>query len=434
MNIHKIQKYRQKLLASIGEHSPSNISVKLLHESMNELNEVSIGFNTLRRFFGLLPQTNISLKTWRNLDIYLSAVQGVDTNHLWYFHDWIPYHNTLRSIHTQDIEKVVGEIKRYKGNIDLSYLLGMVTLIYINQFRKEEIERLFSDDEIFNENISGSFAEIISAFIRNSPSNVMTFIKSIANIKNFKNYIFYQYIDYSYLNGYYYDLLQILKPDDRAEYTFIQCMLGYREYLNKGATPPIHRVEPPELATYFPVLAGRYMGYRMLSEPNATDEIMASYLPLLVNRYPMHYIALELVPALVFLGKWKLINDLFSKHYEALYEMDQWYAYTTISIYLAAESMALLFEGNIQQAQHRLGSITPERTPNSYADYSKIFELMATYLIHCEKKEQKKAQKINNTFDHHVKQLGFLKLSNPYLQDFGNAFFRKKSQGISSST
>lgn len=423
MNRFKVLNYRTKLLATIGENQPGYRAVKQLHERINSTGKNSIGFNTLRRFFGLMPESTLSPKTWRILDNYLSKELNETTNHIWYFHDWIPYHLALRHVNSESLDDLVIKLSSYTDKKDMSYLLGMITMILITQQREQDIRFLFSRDELFTEDLGGNFAEIVIAMIRNSPTDVMRLVRSVANEKNFKTHIFYQFIDYSYLNRYYGEVLEELQPDDRAEETFLKCIIGYKSYLNNGTLPPIHRIELSELATYFPVLAGRYIGYRMLSAPKHVNAIMEEYLPALAELHPMHLTALEIIPSLILLQQWSLIKNIFSEHYEALYEMEHWHAYTTLSIYLAAESMTLLKEDDIRQAQARLDAILPERTPNSYADYSKIFELMAIYLLHRKRKNEASMYQTADTFELHIQKLGFLYLSKPYLSRFGDRFF-----------
>ena len=62
---------RRQLLETIEMRSATVASMKLLRENISRETNHEIGYNTLRRFFGLLPAREPSARTWSILDAYL---------------------------------------------------------------------------------------------------------------------------------------------------------------------------------------------------------------------------------------------------------------------------------------------------------------------------------------------------------------------------
>ncbi len=84
--------YRTKLLRTVSATETSPRAFRLLHEKINAETDEPIGFNTLRRFFGLLPGALPSRKTWRILEHYLHKErQSFESSHMSYIQEWQPY-------------------------------------------------------------------------------------------------------------------------------------------------------------------------------------------------------------------------------------------------------------------------------------------------------------------------------------------------------
>jgi hypothetical protein len=172
-----------------------------------------------------------------------------------------------------------------------------------------------------------------------------------------------------------------------------------------------------ELAHLFPVLAGRYVGYQLLLYPLESNKIIQKLVLPSDKIFEPHYFFNEVFPALLMNKDMRSVQFLFEKYYEPLYEMDHWYSYVPLNIYLISEAMMYIYEEDMVRAKIIYNSINIELTPSAYYSYIKLFYLVLSYQVYIEK--EKKIQ-ILEQYKLLVEQTGFRRFSDEFIVNYFN--------------
>ena len=411
---------RKKLLESIGFEKASSKSLQMLADQIQRTTKKEIGYNTLRRFFGLLGTTNPNAKTWMIFQNYLKKEFPADVmikaEHI---ENWHPYHSLYLYLFKRDSEGLIKFLKDNKSKEYYPHLLGTLTCQLITAKEIPMLLEIYKQDELFGATAnSGSFlAEVICGPLKMLPVNDLDIFLPVFSLPNFKNSTFYYHIDYAHLNGYYGHFLGLFKADTDGEKLFLDCILGYWSFLKGQSLVQIKKQSLEELAHLFPVLAGRYVGYQLLLYPLESDKIIQKLVLPSDKFFEPHYFFNEVFPALLLNKDMRSVQFLFEKYYEPLYEMDHWYSYIPFNIYLISEAMMYIYEEDMVRAKIIYNSINIELTPSAYYSYIKLFYLVLSYQVYIEK--EKKSQ-ILKEYKLLVEQTGFRRFSDEFIVNYFN--------------
>ena len=72
---------------------------------------------------------------------------------------------------------------------------------------------------------------------------------------------------------------------------------------------------------------------------------------------------------------------VYSQLYEELYELDHWFAYPSMNLFLIAETLMYLHEGNPKRARVVFDSIQLSLTSSSYSAYINLFYGIAAFQL-----------------------------------------------------
>jgi hypothetical protein len=375
---------RRKLLDAVGFKTASVSVIIILKEDIfNEIGE-NIGFNTLRRFFGLLPMKRPHSKTWVIFKTYLEKKRIFSDNKIVsYMREWEAFHR-LQFLLSNEEESLTEFLLGMRGNDKYPMLLGTATNYYIYAGNTSVLDQIYTRDELFQnyEKFSDYLSEIVGVLMRKLEKTTFERLIAIFCLPNFKKAVLYFYIDYQHLNGYYGRLLHSIEPSSSSERLFIDCMLGYKEYLNGKNIPFIPLVKVDELKSFYPVLSGRYIGYLIMENKLPKQEIIQHYIKPLLRYFKPHHFFIEVFTALILVKDFHTIRDLIDAYYEDLYEIDHWYAHQTLNIYVIGEGLLYLSEGNVKRAQIVFESIQLNLCSTSYYMYVKHFYNILNYHLH----------------------------------------------------
>lgn len=416
----RILLFRRSLLQSIGFSNINPKAIKLLQENIYEITGIELGYNTLRRFFGLLDETSPSSKTWKTLQTYLKQVEGISAiNRINFVDSWLPYSTFYLVISENNLNGIIKYLESQKNNQQFPIMLGMYTNQLILNKDYKTIEKLYKS-KLFKElpdvflNILG---EIVSSFLKSIPLQEIDNYISILSIQKFKEAIFYNHIDYTNLNKYYGYCLSLFDSGSFGESLFLECILGYKDYLNGNDLQNLRKLEVSDLEDLYPVLAGRYIGYQILCYPNESDRIISYYIDPLTKKMSGDLLFIEIFPALIIIKDFRSIQNIFNKYYEQLYEIRHSFSYVPVNIYLIAESLLYFYENNVKRAQIIANSINTKYISSGYYHYILCFKHLLDYQLADTEIEK---QHILNQHKKIISMTGFTRLSSDFISNYFN--------------
>lgn len=416
----RILLFRKSLLQSIGFSNINPTAIKLLQEKIHEATGVELGYNTLRRFFGLLNETSPSLKTWKTLQSYLKQVEGISAvNRINFVDSWLPFSTFYLVISENNLKRIIQHLDSQKNNQQFPIMLGMYTNQLILNKDYKSIEKLYKS-KLFKELpdvFLSILGEIVSSFLKSIPLQEIDNYISILSIQKFKEAIFYNHIDYTNLNKYYGYCLSLFDSGSFGESLFLECILGYKDYLNGNNLQNIRKLEVSDLEGLYPVLAGRYIGYQILCYPNESDRIISYYIKPLTKKMSCDLLFIEIFPALIIIKDFRSIQKIFNKYYEQLYEIRHSFSYTPINIYLISEALLYFYENNVKRAQIIVNSMNTKYISSSYFHYILLFKHLLCYQL---AETELEKQHILNEHKKVISITGFKRFSNDYISNYFN--------------
>lgn len=253
---------KKKIKSKFGRPIRSLSDLKDLKEDVFKFTNYSIGFNTLRRFYGFLPTTKPSRNTLNYLSKYVgfenysSFVNGYKLDKVWF--DWDKINNILlkNSLVEKDINWLVQIRKSEHYYMYLTYLISS----YIDTKITKYLNTIFSNSPLFEVDrkefakISTSISKKLKAFSNENLGWISQFLK----YESFRNLMLYSYVDVDTLNAYYGYLLKKSLPiiNQKDEILFTKLMLGFYNFVrNKPVEINIFSLEIPREARFFYPLA-----------------------------------------------------------------------------------------------------------------------------------------------------------------------------------
>lgn len=416
----RIQYFRRKLLETINIPKVNSSGLKLLVENIEITTGEDIGYNTLRRFFGLLPSTKPRNKTWKILQKYLDKKGKTEASiELEYLNQWKTINDLYIFTNSSDESATINHLNKISTDDRFPMILGTLISQLFSSGNISFLNKIFTQTNFFNLTSPqiDFTAQIIFEGVKSMPLKDRAKFKPLFDVDNFREKILYFYIDYSSLNGFYGSLVGALDPQNPQEDLFLKCINGYRSYLNNEKITIIKKLSISELENFYPVLIGRYIGYQLLSYPEETYKIIDYYIPELAKSMEPHLLFVEVFPALIFLKDFRSIQLLINKYYEPMYEMFHWNSYIPYNIFLIAESLMYLYEGNIKRAKSSFEAIKLEYTLTSYHSYVKLFYLILSYQLETNPKEK---ENITKEYQLLVKNTGFKRFTDDFLVRYFN--------------
>ncbi|MAJ06908.1 MAG: hypothetical protein CL827_08650, partial [Crocinitomicaceae bacterium] len=280
MNTKNLQK---KIESKFGRPICSLSDLKDLKEDVFKFTNYSIGFNTLRRFYGFLPTIKPSRNTLNYLSKYVgfenysSFVNGYKLDKVWY--NWDQINNILlkNSLVEKDINWL---LKKRKSEHYYMYLTYLITS-YIDRKKTKYLNTIFSHSPLFEVDRK-EFAKIstsISKKLKSFTNENLEWISKYLKYESFRNLMLYSYVDVDTLNAYYGYLLKksLLLITKKDEILFTKLMLGFYNFVrNESVDITINSLEIPE--NCHPILLGRYHSMKLILDSKNSNENFDEFL------------------------------------------------------------------------------------------------------------------------------------------------------------
>ena len=427
------QQLRTDIEIKIGFKIVSSSDIKIFVNILRENQIVDLSYNTLRRFWGLLPETKARQNTLNKLSFflgyqsYLSYIKEKNKFELWHTEvklQRLKYQEDLTASDLNFINKII----KYQGSIHYfialfehavqyekwNYIQTLFNSKYFNLTGKNKIEALE-----FNVKI----ASLISIKLKSIPLNdFKKLMPNLIEITKFKENVLYIYVDLTNMNGRYGYLIDLIdkKKTEHQEKVFIQLLKGLVQFLNHGQTNKI-RIDESTLLNLPVTLRGRYLGFQILYASQISDQNLEQYywslfFDLIAEENDIRNFLHEFIHHLLLAKRFKKLNFIMSKYYEDILDIFHVHNYLDVFIYDLIDAMFSLRSSDIKRAKIVFKNLDIDKILyDSYCDYYLIFYNITGYHL---SDSQIEKSKFKQDYLNLKELFGFMLFSEDYLLHF----------------
>jgi len=389
-----IKELKQEVNQKLGFEIRRQSDVRYLHQSIVLENNFSIGFNTLRRFFGFLPERAPQLQTLEVLSQFLGFrsysdfLNYVNKDQNWFHWTFVNDFENLDSITTSQIQQLIA----LKPHPDYVLFLSHIIKVFIRRNRIDLLKIIFSNPKIhfdINSQLSevGKLAYAVGGLLRTlSKSNYTKFEVLLSDTYVFKTHILDFHVDYTHFQGYYgylnsARLLYDTRPDHQI---FVTLIKNYHLFLAGKSTFEVYEPNVSKLKM-FSVLHGRLLAYQLLIQHFKHELPLDTMLVTILKKgeqYQKLLFYIEIFPALLFAKQMDVLEMIFERYQTELFDISGWRTYTSHNIYLIANVLLKIKTHDYKDALYSLNQINLNVSPsNSYYHYLKLFYSIAAYQL-----------------------------------------------------
>lgn len=427
------QQLRTDIEIKIGFKIVSSSDIKIFVNILRENQIVDLSYNTLRRFWGLLPETKARQNTLNKLSLflgyqsYLSYIREKNKFELWHTEvklQRLKYQEDLTASDLNFINKII----KYQGSIHYfialfehavqyekwNYIQTLFNSKYFNLTGKNKIEALE-----FNVKI----ASLISIKLKSIPLNdFKKLMPNLIEITKFKENVLYIYVDLTNMNGRYGYLIDLIdkKKKEHQEKVFIKLLKGLVQFLNHGQTNKI-RIDESTLMNLPVTLRGRYLGFQILYASQISDQNLEQYywslfFDLIAEENDIRNFLHEFIHHLLLAKRFKKLNFIMSKYYEDILDIFHVHNYLDVFIYDLIDAMFSLRSSDIKRAKIVFKNLYMDKILyDSYCDYYLIFYNITGYHL---SDSQIEKNKFKQDYLNLKELFGFMIFSEDYLLHF----------------
>lgn len=393
-----MQKEFSNLIIDIQKKSKIEVlkvrDLKYLQEDIHTVTNKNISYNTLRRFFGFLNPTNPSVETLNTFARYLgfnnySKYLNNGENHAeWYFQI-----KMLRlQLNENELEK--NEVIQFNASLLNENNIIAVANYVCFLIEKNKIDSLIVFFTVFDykkltDNALTKFALLTTfSFYKLETKVALTIYNLLIPYESFRNSGPLCFVDYSHLNGYYIEVIKMINEfnANESDFIFTSLMEFYQKFYSNEDYSQILIDLPKKLEQLYPVLLGRYYGYKILSI-DKIDKLLENSIKYELKSTQHHLFLLEIVPALVLKEEYEFLNLIIEKYYEELFEVDRWSSKSIAANYLIGVASVNIHKGNLKAAKNNLDLVELDKIELAYTDYITLFYFLTKIKLHFYEKD-----------------------------------------------
>ncbi len=324
-----IEEFKRKIEYKFGAEISVAGDLKFLKEDIYLNTGKTIGYNTLRRLYGFLPENKHSRNTLNVLSNYLGYSSysnflfknKVDTN--WF--DWFTLNeiSNKNQLNVVDVDWLLSKKKSEFYYMLISSLINS----FIDKKNTRDLNIIFENKLLFDIERQ-DFAKIATSTskkINVLPFNKLNWVASFLDHISFRNLVLYSFVDIDTLSSYYGFLLKKSKPiiKEPDEVLFTNLILCIHSFLsNRPIFIDTNTLIVPK--SCHPILLGRYYSVLMLLKPHNRDEIFNKILVDSKNSDSVLELFQEFIPVLILLKDFDKIELIFDCYYSTLLDYDHW--------------------------------------------------------------------------------------------------------------
>lgn len=427
------QQLRTDIEIKIGFKIVSSSDIKTFVNILGENQIVDLSYNTLRRFWGLLPETKARQNTLNKLSLflgyqsYLSYIKEKNKFELWHTEVKLQRLKYQEDLTVSDLN-FINKIIKYQGSIHYfialfehavqyekwNYIQTLFNSKHFNLTGKKKIEALE-----FNVKI----ASLIFIKLKSIPLNdFKKLMPNLIEITKFKENVLYIYVDLTNMNGRYGYLIDLIdkKKAEHQEKVFIELLKGLVQFLNHGQTNKI-RIDESTLLNLPVTLRGRYLGFQILYASQISDQNLEQYywslfFDLIAEENDIRNFLHEFIHHLLLAKRFKKLNFIMSKYYEDILDLFHVHNYLDVFIYDLIDAMFSLRSSDIKRAKIVFKNLDMDKILyDSYCDYYLIFYNITGYHL---SDSQIEKNKFKQDYLNLKELFGFMLFSEDYLLHF----------------
>ena len=259
---------KKEIEKKIGKKINSRGDCELVSNIIFETLETEISYNTVRRFYGLINPTKPNTKTLNTLSKFVGYKNYIHFLQSHSFKQKIDLTEIIyKTVSKNDSEEIIKLVINTRNSAEdfLSMIIILIRELWHNE-NYSLINRIFELKALnFN---SFSYYEVlklgnsIGLLIRKKPKLDLQLLNNI----NFLECVFLIFVDYSSLNKYYGDTLEIIKKNNiREDITlFSTAVLEFKNFINNKVFNPIN-VKATYKKQLHPILKSRLLSLELLS-------------------------------------------------------------------------------------------------------------------------------------------------------------------------
>ena len=368
--------------------------IKNLKEEIEANVGVQIGYNTLRRLYGFLPKTVPSNATLTILSKYLGFTSYSHyINNKLNYDEWYFQIKMLRlQLNENELEE--NEVLQFNASLENEHNIIAIANHVCFLIEKNKIDSLivfftFFDYKKLTDSALTKFAILTTfSFYKLETKIALKIYKALIGFESFRNSGPLCFIDYSHLNGYYIEVIKMINKcnANESDFLFTSLMTFYQKYYSNEEYSNILIDYPKKSEQLYPVLLGRYYGYKILSD-GKIDELLENSIKKELKLRKPHLFLIEIIPALVLKEDYDFLNSIIEKYYEELFEVDRWSSKSTIANYLIGLASVNIYKGNIKAAKNNLELVELDKIELAYTDYITLFYFLTKIKLHYYEKD-----------------------------------------------
>lgn len=400
--------------------------IKNLKEELESKGSIKIGYNTLRRLFGFLPKTVPSSATLNILSKYLGfASYSNYINNKLNYDEWYFQMKMLRlqlneiTIEKKEVLKFNDSLQNENNIIAVANYVG--SLIEKNKIDSLEVFFAVFDYKKLSDSALSKFAIITTfSFYKLETKVSLNIYKILIPFESFRNSGPLYFIDYSRLNDNYIKVIKMINElnDNESDFLFTSLMKFYQKFYSNEDYSEILIELPKNPDQLFPVLLGRYYGYKILSVEKI-DHLLENSIKKELKTAQHHIFLVEIVPALVLKEEYAFLNSIIEKYYEELFEVDRWSSKSTIANYLIGLASVNIFKGDLKTAKNNLDLVELDKIELAYTDYITLFYYLTKIKLYFYENDLYKVNEYYSKLNELATKIGFHKfitISQKYIE------------------
>ena len=272
---------KKEIEAKIGGKVTNRGDCELVSNVILETLGLEISYSTIRRFYGLVNETKPNNKTLNTLAKFVGYKNYIHFSQNYSYKQKIDLTDIIyKTVSENDSEKIINLVIKTKNSSEdfISLIIILIRELWHNE-NHDLINRIFRLKALnFN---SFSYYEAlkignsIGLLIRKKSKIDLQLLNNI----NFLECVFIIFVDYSSLNKYYGDSLEIIKKNNiREDITlFSTAVLEFKNFINNKVFNPIN-VNATYKKQLHPILSSRILSLELLSaEPKKKLGILNAY-------------------------------------------------------------------------------------------------------------------------------------------------------------
>lgn len=375
-----IKVLKKEIARKIKREIKSRGDCIFLSNAIFEILDIEISYNTIRRFYNLLPSTNPSIKTLNTLVQFIGYKNYIDFTQNFKYKEKINLTEIIyKSVAENNNEEIVNFVNKSKKSSE--DFISLVTILIRELWHNGNyrlINRIFNlkalNFDSFSYDEVLKLGNSIGLLIREKNKLPRLLLNNI----NFLDCVFLIFVDYSSLNKYYGDALEIIKKNNiRYDITlFSTSVLEFRNFINNVELENlnINRLYKKQLHS---ILIGRLLSLKLLGlDSNKTLGILNAHhksLTLKDNLINHYY---ELFTTSILLKNLEIMYFLISRISQ---KVEFYYQKTHLNSFYLMCLFYYKLTGDIENETKILKSFKLGDSRYSYEEFIKLIYLVYLY-------------------------------------------------------